>query len=94
MSYRTQNVNTDEMVREAEVRMYEAKAKYYLDLQMMSSSRTSIRGTQVIYSSFSSSRFASTVYNEIIEGTSLVSTGSGKNKGILEYEMQKLSILL
>lgn len=63
---------------------YEAKAKYYLDLQMMSSSRTSIRGTQVIYSSFSSSRFASTVYNEIIEGTSLVSTGSGKNKGILE----------
>ena len=29
MSYRTQNVNTDEIVREAEVRMYEAKAKYY-----------------------------------------------------------------
>lgn len=29
MSYRTQNVNTDEMVREAEVRMYEAKSKYY-----------------------------------------------------------------
>ena len=29
MSYRSQNVNTDEMVREAEIRMYEAKAKYY-----------------------------------------------------------------
>ena len=29
MSYRTQNMNTEEMVREAEIRMYEAKAKYY-----------------------------------------------------------------
>ncbi len=29
MSYRAQNVNTDEVVREAEIRMYEAKAKYY-----------------------------------------------------------------
>ena len=29
MSYRSQNTNTDEIVREAEVRMYDAKAKYY-----------------------------------------------------------------
>ena len=29
MSYRTQNNNTEEMVREAEIRMYEAKAQYY-----------------------------------------------------------------
>ncbi len=29
MSYRTQNMNCEEMVREAEVRMYEAKARYY-----------------------------------------------------------------
>ncbi len=29
MSYRSQNTNTEEMVREAEVRMYEAKAEYY-----------------------------------------------------------------
>jgi len=28
-SYRTQNMNTEEMVREAEIRMYEAKAQYY-----------------------------------------------------------------
>ena len=28
-SYRAQNTNTEEMVREAEVRMYEAKAQYY-----------------------------------------------------------------
>ena len=30
-SYRTQNTNCEEMVREAEIRMYEAKAKYYQD---------------------------------------------------------------
>ena len=29
MSFRSQNTNTEEMVREAEVRMYENKAKYY-----------------------------------------------------------------
>ena len=31
LSYRTQNNSCDEMVREAEIRMYEAKAKYYQD---------------------------------------------------------------
>ena len=29
MSYRTRNMNTEEMVREAEIRVYEAKAQYY-----------------------------------------------------------------
>lgn len=29
LSFRTQNMNTEEMVREAEVRMYETKAEYY-----------------------------------------------------------------
>jgi len=29
MSYRTQNTNTEELVNEAEIRMYEAKAQYY-----------------------------------------------------------------
>ena len=29
MSYRNQNTNCEEMVREAEIRMYEAKAQYY-----------------------------------------------------------------
>ena len=50
---------------------------------MGSASNTALRGTQVIYSSFSSNRLASTVYNEILEGTSLVSTGNGSNPGIL-----------
>ncbi len=62
---------------------YQAQAKIYLDIQLGSASNTALRGTQVIYSSFSSNRLASTVYNEILEGTSLVSTGNGSNPGIL-----------
>lgn len=34
MSYRTHNMNTEEMVREAEIRMYEAKAHYYQDKEV------------------------------------------------------------
>ena len=33
ISYRTRNINTEEMVREAEVRMYESKAEYYQNKQ-------------------------------------------------------------
>ena len=62
---------------------YQAQAKYYIDIQMLSSSNASIRGTQVIYSSYSSNRFAATVYSSIIENTSLVSTETGRNLGIL-----------
>ncbi len=38
MSYRTQNTNCEEMVREAEIRMYEAKAQYYQNKQQTSTS--------------------------------------------------------
>ena len=40
MSYRSQNVNTEEMVREAEVRMYEAKAQYYQNKEHQSTSKS------------------------------------------------------
>ena len=30
LSYRSMNTNTEEMVKEAEIRMYEAKAQYYM----------------------------------------------------------------
>ena len=33
VSYRSQNTNTEEMVREAELRMYEAKAEYYQNIE-------------------------------------------------------------
>ena len=36
MSYRTQNTNCEEMVREAEIRMYEAKAQYYQNKEHIS----------------------------------------------------------
>ncbi len=36
MSYRTQNTNCDEIVREAEIRMYEAKAQYYQNKERVS----------------------------------------------------------
>lgn len=40
LSYRTINVNTEEMVREAEVRMYEAKASYYQNKELKSVAKT------------------------------------------------------
>ena len=36
MSYRSQNTNCEEMVREAEIRMYESKAKYYQNKEQIS----------------------------------------------------------
>ncbi len=39
MSYRTQNTNCEEMVREAEIRMYEAKAQYYQNKEQVSVSK-------------------------------------------------------
>lgn len=39
MSYRNYNVNCEEMVREAEIRMYEAKAQYYQNKEQSSVSQ-------------------------------------------------------
>ena len=44
MSYRTQNSNTEEMVKEAEIRMYEAKAQYYQNKEQQSVSKTEDKG--------------------------------------------------
>ena len=43
-SYRTQNTNCEEMVREAEIRMYEAKAQYYQDKEKKNASHTDDKG--------------------------------------------------
>lgn len=40
LSYRAQNINCEELVREAEIRMYEAKAEYYQNKDKNSISRT------------------------------------------------------
>ena len=39
MSYRNQNTNCEEMVRESEIRMYEAKAQYYQNKEQISVSK-------------------------------------------------------
>ncbi len=39
MSYRTQNTNCEELIREAEIRMYEAKAQYYQNKEEISVSK-------------------------------------------------------
>ena len=44
LSYRTQNTNTEEMVREAEVRMYEAKAQYYQNKEHHSIAKSEDKG--------------------------------------------------
>jgi len=44
MSYRTHNTDTEEMVREAEIRMYEAKAQYYQNKEQQSVSKTEDKG--------------------------------------------------
>ena len=44
MSYRTQNSNTEEMVKEAEIRMYEAKAEYYQNKEQQSVSKAEDKG--------------------------------------------------
>ncbi|MEA5026622.1 MAG: N-acetylmuramoyl-L-alanine amidase [Erysipelotrichaceae bacterium] len=67
-------------------RAYASNAKYYLDLQMGVASSTSISGTQIIYSSFTSSKMASAILTYLLDNTDLVSTankGSGKLAGVL-----------
>ncbi len=44
MSYRNQNTNCEEMVREAEIRMYEAKAQYYQNKEQISVSKDEDKG--------------------------------------------------
>ena len=44
MSYRNQNTNCEEVVREAEIRMYEAKAEYYQTKKQISVSRDDDKG--------------------------------------------------
>ena len=48
VSYRAQNTNTEEMVREAEIRIYEAKAQYYQNKENKSVSATDATEYNVI----------------------------------------------
>ncbi len=67
-------------------RAYSAHARYYLDLEMKSAINMQLRGTDIVYSSFSSSRMASTVLKSLVENTSLIyaqdSTGSASGTSV------------
>jgi N-acetylmuramoyl-L-alanine amidase len=67
-------------------RAYANQAKYYLQIQMVGSSNPNIVGTQIIYSSYTSPRLASSVFKQLIENTRLQSTGvsgTGNIPGVL-----------
>lgn len=63
-------------------RGYQKHARYYLELQLRSATNPSLRGTEVLYSSFSSNRFASSVFKSLIEQAGLVSSGNSKSTTI------------
>ncbi|MFI3284196.1 MAG: N-acetylmuramoyl-L-alanine amidase [Erysipelotrichaceae bacterium] len=60
---------------------YMANAKYYFDIQGNGSVGTYYGGTQVIYSSFSSNNLASTIYQTIVNNTSLYASNSYSSTG-------------
>lgn len=65
---------------------YASQAKYYIELQMVGSTNPNIQGTQVIHSSYVSSRLGAAIHRSLIENTSLVSTnnrGRGNIQGVL-----------
>ena len=65
---------------------YASQAKYYIELQMIGNTNPSVQGTQVIYSSYASSRLGAAIHRQLIENTSLVSTnnrGRGNIQGVL-----------
>ncbi len=67
-------------------RAYSSKAKYYVDLQMSSAQSSELKGTQIDYSSFASSKMAVSILNYFLSHTDLESTGnkgSGNIKGVV-----------
>lgn len=57
-------------------------AKYYLDLQMNASADTTASGGQIVYSSYSSNRLATTFYKYLKEKTSLPSIDYGTSDNL------------
>lgn len=67
-------------------RAYNSKSKYYIDIQLKSSSNTTIRGTQVVYSSYSSNKLANSILSSLVNSTNLIATdyrGSGNVFGVI-----------
>ena len=67
-------------------RAYASKAKYYLDIQLSVASSASIKGTQIVHSSFTSSKMATAILTYLLDNTDLISTGNtgkGNIPGVL-----------
>jgi N-acetylmuramoyl-L-alanine amidase len=62
---------------------YASQAKYYVELQMVANTNTNVQGTQVVHSSYASSRLGASVHKQLIENTSLVSTNNRGRGNIL-----------
>ena len=79
-------------------RAYSQHARYYINIEMKSATNVNLRGTDIVYSSFSSNRMASTVLKSIVENTSLTyareATGSASGTSTGEdgtaYDGQKI----
>lgn len=71
---------------------YASQAKYYIELQMVANTNTSVQGTQIVHSFYSSSRLAASIHKQLIENTSLVSTnnrGRGNILGVIPASLAK-----
>ncbi len=83
MSFRTQNTNTEEMVREAELRMYEAKAQYYQNKETERASKGENEGYVHVKTGISEIDTMISVMKEHYNGIYKVSIDSDKVHGIL-----------
>lgn len=61
---------------------YQSKAKHYLELNLNFTTNKDTRGSRVIYSSYSSNRFATSIYRSFMETTGLVAYGRNTTSNI------------
>lgn len=71
---------------------YASQAKYYIEIQMVANTNPNVQGTQVVHSSFASSRLGSAIHRSLIENTSLLSTnnrGRGNIQGVIPASLAR-----
>ena len=83
ISYRTQNSNTEEMVKEAEIRMYEAKAQYYQNKEQQSVLKSEDKGYVQIKTGISEIDAMISIMKEHYNGIYRVSLETDKAHRIL-----------
>ena len=61
---------------------YQSKAKHYLELNLNFTTNKDTRGSRIIYSSYSSNRFATSIFKSFMETTGLVAYGRSTSSNI------------